>query len=72
MSSSSNNTFEESLDDAFDQYFDDYYDQTFDEFTIGHQEKKRRAYIERNREEGHIRLWNDYFSETPTYPHNFF
>uniref|UniRef100_A0A0D3DC36 DDE Tnp4 domain-containing protein n=1 Tax=Brassica oleracea var. oleracea TaxID=109376 RepID=A0A0D3DC36_BRAOL len=34
--------------------------------------RKKRAYIERHREEGHIRLWNDYFSETPTYPENIF
>ena len=34
--------------------------------------RKKRVYIERNREEGDIRLWNDYFSETPTYPHNLF
>uniref|UniRef100_A0A0D3AYB5 DDE Tnp4 domain-containing protein n=1 Tax=Brassica oleracea var. oleracea TaxID=109376 RepID=A0A0D3AYB5_BRAOL len=34
--------------------------------------ENRRAYIERNREEGHIRLWNDYFSENLTYPENFF
>ena len=61
MASSSQNTFEESIDDTFDQYFD----QTFENFTIGHQEearkqRKKRAYIERNLEEGHIRLWNDY------------
>src|SRR5690606_35649970 len=29
-------------------------------------------HIERNREEGDTRLWNDYFSETPTYPENIF
>ncbi|XP_048623319.1 uncharacterized protein LOC111209293 [Brassica napus] len=34
--------------------------------------RKKRVYIERNREEGHVCLWNDYFSETPTYPGNFF
>uniref|UniRef100_A0A0D3BIG3 DDE Tnp4 domain-containing protein n=1 Tax=Brassica oleracea var. oleracea TaxID=109376 RepID=A0A0D3BIG3_BRAOL len=34
--------------------------------------EKKRVYIERNREAGHIRLWNDYFSETPTYPENLF
>ncbi|XP_033136681.1 putative nuclease HARBI1 [Brassica rapa] len=35
-------------------------------------ERKKRIYIERNREKGHIQLWNDYFSETPTYPPNIF
>uniref|UniRef100_A0A0D3E394 Nuclease HARBI1 n=1 Tax=Brassica oleracea var. oleracea TaxID=109376 RepID=A0A0D3E394_BRAOL len=34
--------------------------------------RKKRVYIERNREAGNIRLWNDYFSETPTYPDNLF
>ena len=33
---------------------------------------KKRIYIKRNREDGDLRLWNDYFSETPTYPHNLF
>ena len=77
MASSSQNPFEESLDDTFDQYFDQYVDQTLENLTVGNQEearkqRKKRAYIERNREEGHIRLWIDYFSETPTYPENFF
>uniref|UniRef100_A0A0D3A674 DDE Tnp4 domain-containing protein n=1 Tax=Brassica oleracea var. oleracea TaxID=109376 RepID=A0A0D3A674_BRAOL len=81
MASSSQNPFEESLDDTFDEYFDQYFDQCFDQtfenLAIGHQEearkqRKKRAYIERNREEGHNRLWDDYFSETPTYPENFF
>uniref|UniRef100_A0A0D3DPM3 DDE Tnp4 domain-containing protein n=1 Tax=Brassica oleracea var. oleracea TaxID=109376 RepID=A0A0D3DPM3_BRAOL len=54
------------------------FDQTFEKLTInGDQEKqrkkrKKRAYIERNREAGNVRLWNDYFSETPTYPENYF
>ena len=73
MTSSSQKNFEESVDD---QYFDQYFDQTLENLTIGHQEEPRkqrnkRVYIERNREEWHIRLWNDYFSETPTYPANF-
>ncbi|XP_013617368.1 PREDICTED: putative nuclease HARBI1 [Brassica oleracea var. oleracea] len=33
---------------------------------------RRRAYIERNREEGHNRLWKDYFSAEPTYPPHYF
>uniref|UniRef100_A0A0D3CC35 DDE Tnp4 domain-containing protein n=1 Tax=Brassica oleracea var. oleracea TaxID=109376 RepID=A0A0D3CC35_BRAOL len=35
-------------------------------------EGKKRAYIEKNREEGDLRLWNDYLSETPTYSQNLF
>ncbi|KAF8085066.1 hypothetical protein N665_0683s0008 [Sinapis alba] len=34
--------------------------------------KKKRAYIERQREQGHIQLWNDYFSEDATYPSQLF
>ncbi|XP_074301236.1 uncharacterized protein LOC141632586 [Silene latifolia] len=33
---------------------------------------KERTYIERNREEGHARLFNDYFSENPVYPPQMF
>ncbi|XP_048633801.1 uncharacterized protein LOC125608057 isoform X1 [Brassica napus] len=29
--------------------------------------RKKRIYMERFREDGHQKLWNDYFSETPTY-----
>lgn len=35
-------------------------------------ERKKCVFIERNREEGDKQLWNDYFTETPTYPHNIF
>ena len=38
MASSSQNTFEDSLDDTFDQYFV----QTFENFTIGHHEEPMR------------------------------
>uniref|UniRef100_A0A0D3C0S7 DDE Tnp4 domain-containing protein n=1 Tax=Brassica oleracea var. oleracea TaxID=109376 RepID=A0A0D3C0S7_BRAOL len=82
-SSSSQNTFEgledENFDQKFDEYFDQHFDQTFENLFIHHQpqegerrRRKKRVYIERNREEGHVRLWNDYFSETPTYPENLF
>uniref|UniRef100_A0A0D3ACM1 Myb-like domain-containing protein n=1 Tax=Brassica oleracea var. oleracea TaxID=109376 RepID=A0A0D3ACM1_BRAOL len=62
------------INDMFDQIFD----QTFENLMIhgdeedARKKRKKRAFIERNREEGHVRLWNDYFSETPTYPENFF
>ena len=77
-SSSSHNTFDDAFDDTFDdtfdELFDQHFDQAFEDFTIqANQEerrkkRKKRAYIERHREEGHNRLWNDYFSQTPTYP----
>ena len=38
MASSSQHTFEGSIDDTFDQYFD----QTFENFTIGDQEEERK------------------------------
>uniref|UniRef100_A0A0D3BI12 DDE Tnp4 domain-containing protein n=1 Tax=Brassica oleracea var. oleracea TaxID=109376 RepID=A0A0D3BI12_BRAOL len=34
--------------------------------------RKKRVHIERNREEDDVHLWEDYFSETPTYPKNLF
>uniref|UniRef100_A0A0D3BPK1 Uncharacterized protein n=1 Tax=Brassica oleracea var. oleracea TaxID=109376 RepID=A0A0D3BPK1_BRAOL len=83
MASSSQNTLDESFDDdafddAFDEVFDQHFDQAFENLIIHRDQeerrkkRKKRAYIERNREEGHIRLWNDYFSDTPTYPENLF
>ena len=77
MAFSSQNNLEGSIDDTFDHIFDQHFDQSFENFTIqyGDQEKKKRkkqAYIKINREEGHVRLWNDYFSETSTYPENLF
>ena len=79
MASSSNNNLEEVDDESFDQCFDQYFDQTLENLCMQHvdqeearKRRKKRIYIERNREAGHQRLWNDYFSETPTYPPNFF
>ena len=77
MTSSSHNTFEGVDDESFDQYFDQHFEQTFENLAenYGDQQEerkrwKKRIHIERNREEGDLRLWNDYFSETPTYPEN--
>uniref|UniRef100_A0A0D3C1P6 Myb-like domain-containing protein n=1 Tax=Brassica oleracea var. oleracea TaxID=109376 RepID=A0A0D3C1P6_BRAOL len=57
------------LDKAVDEYFEDTYNNI-----VKNQTKKqsKRAYVERNREEGHTRLWNDYFSENPTFPPHLF
>ncbi|XP_010495298.1 PREDICTED: uncharacterized protein LOC104772369 [Camelina sativa] len=35
-------------------------------------EPKKQIFIPRNREEGHNNIWNDYFSDTPTYPEYLF
>lgn len=79
MAYSSHNNFDELEDENFDQHFDQYFDQTFDNIltNFGDQQEERRrrkkwVYIERNREAGNVRLWNDYFSETPTNSDNLF
>ena len=69
MASPSQNTLDDEFEECFDQAFERCFDQTFDKLTInGNQEerrkkRKKRAYIERNREADNVRLWNDYFSE---------
>ena len=79
MASSSHNTYERVDDESFDQFFYQHFDQTFENLFLnyGGQEdeskrRKKRVYIERNREAGHTQLWNDYFSDIPTYPENYF
>ncbi|XP_023644546.1 putative nuclease HARBI1 [Capsella rubella] len=76
MASSSNNFhyhYTSNNDDEFDKYYQDLFDNQV-EATVEDipRERKKRAYIERNREEGHERLWNDYFSDNPTYPERMF
>ncbi|XP_024004777.1 uncharacterized protein LOC112081941 [Eutrema salsugineum] len=75
MASSSNNglddSFDDLIDDIIDQKCDDLFDAVLDRHTAAKQ-KKKRAYIEREREQGHIRLWNDYFCEGATYPPHIF
>ncbi|XP_024011210.1 uncharacterized protein LOC112086489 [Eutrema salsugineum] len=36
------------------------------------QQQQKRRYIDRDWEQGHIRLWNDYFQEDATYPAHIF
>ncbi|XP_010480933.1 PREDICTED: uncharacterized protein LOC104759740 [Camelina sativa] len=62
------------LDDEFDEFFDEHFDNLFqdclDDYGSDQQptsSRRPRAFIDRGREEGHIRLWNDYFSENATY-----
>ncbi|CAL9218143.1 unnamed protein product, partial [Arabidopsis halleri] len=75
MASSSRNT----LGDAMNDYFNDFVNQTFENQFVDYDDqqedtkkKKKRAYVERQREEGHIRLWNDYFSENAIFPPHMF
>ncbi|XP_033146133.1 putative nuclease HARBI1 [Brassica rapa] len=69
MSSSSSDGVEERLNEIFDEIFEDTYDDIVEAQTS---KDKKRAYIERNREAGHDRLWNDYFSEDPTFSAHLF
>uniref|UniRef100_A0A0D3EBT5 Myb-like domain-containing protein n=1 Tax=Brassica oleracea var. oleracea TaxID=109376 RepID=A0A0D3EBT5_BRAOL len=57
------------LDEAIDEYFEDTYKNIVENRT---KKQSKRAYVERNREEGHNRLWNDYFCEDPTFPAHLF
>ena len=70
MASSSHYHYHKDDDDELDDVFEDLFEE-FD-FNPKPKERKTRVFIERHREEGHQKLWNDYFSETPTYPHNVF
>uniref|UniRef100_A0A0D3CWM1 DDE Tnp4 domain-containing protein n=1 Tax=Brassica oleracea var. oleracea TaxID=109376 RepID=A0A0D3CWM1_BRAOL len=72
MASSSNDE-EQNLENMFEDYFEQQIEVMYNNI-VDYQPtvSRRRAYIERNREEGHNRLWNDYFSEEPTYPPHYF
>ncbi|XP_018458072.2 uncharacterized protein LOC108828914 [Raphanus sativus] len=71
MSSSSHYHYHKNdNNDEFESNFDDFIETS--DIIPEPKERKKRIFIERNREEGHNNLWNDYFSETPTYPHNIF
>ncbi|XP_033145261.1 uncharacterized protein LOC117133357 [Brassica rapa] len=65
MTSSESDGVDEAFEDMFDEEFDNIIDSLLDVQT---NKPKKRAYIERDREQGHIQLWNDYFHENPTYP----
>ncbi|XP_019087470.1 PREDICTED: uncharacterized protein LOC104728263 [Camelina sativa] len=73
MAYSSSNNFE-NFDTMLDEKFDKVYDQAFDHIVAAHADRqqarkprKKRVYIERDHEDGHIRLWTDYFSEDAIY-----
>ncbi|XP_013617661.1 PREDICTED: uncharacterized protein LOC106324196 [Brassica oleracea var. oleracea] len=62
-SSSSDEVFEERFDEVFEEIFEDTFTNIVEAQTSN---QRSRAYIERNREGGQDRLWNDYFSEDST------
>uniref|UniRef100_A0A0D3BFF4 DDE Tnp4 domain-containing protein n=1 Tax=Brassica oleracea var. oleracea TaxID=109376 RepID=A0A0D3BFF4_BRAOL len=67
-SSSSSDDVDERLDDIIDQIVEDTYNDIVEPQPNN---RRRRAYVERYREGGHSRLWNDYFSEDATYSAQF-
>uniref|UniRef100_A0A0D3A5T2 No apical meristem-associated C-terminal domain-containing protein n=1 Tax=Brassica oleracea var. oleracea TaxID=109376 RepID=A0A0D3A5T2_BRAOL len=61
------------LNAALNKDVDEYFEDTYNNIVKNQTKKQsKRAYVERNREEGHTRLWNDYFSENPTFPPHLF
>ncbi|XP_019087471.1 PREDICTED: uncharacterized protein LOC109124948 [Camelina sativa] len=79
MASSSHNNFDDTIDETLNQVCDQISNQVWQSLLtppVQHQQppkpKKKRTFIERNREVGHAHLWNDYFSEDPTYPPRMF
>ncbi|XP_023633686.1 uncharacterized protein LOC111829242 [Capsella rubella] len=71
MASSSRDELGQALDEEFDNIFQTELDNalySYDDPQPPTKPKKKRVYIERHREEGHIRLWNDYFGENATFP----
>ncbi|XP_013709450.2 uncharacterized protein LOC106413173 [Brassica napus] len=69
MSSSSSDGLEETLDELFDEILE----YTYNDIVEAQTSKQRKwAYIERNREAGHDRLWNDYVSEYSTFSAHLF
>uniref|UniRef100_A0A0D3E5M2 Uncharacterized protein n=1 Tax=Brassica oleracea var. oleracea TaxID=109376 RepID=A0A0D3E5M2_BRAOL len=69
MSSSSSDEVDEALEEMVDQVVDNFIDSVIH----AHPKKqKRRAYIEKYREQGQNQLWKDYFKENPTYPPEMF
>ncbi|XP_056841598.1 uncharacterized protein LOC130494819 [Raphanus sativus] len=69
----SSNDDERNLENRFEDYFEEQIEEMYNTM-LDYQPPvpRRRAYIERNREDGHNRLWNDYFSAEPTYPPEYF
>ncbi|CAL9234716.1 unnamed protein product, partial [Arabidopsis halleri] len=52
---------DDTLEERFEKCFEDGLD-NYSRRVAGGKKKKRAANIERDHEEGNIRLWNDYFS----------
>ncbi|XP_033131883.1 uncharacterized protein LOC103829883 [Brassica rapa] len=64
MSSSSSDEVDARLDEICDEYVEEIYNDIVETQTIP---QRTRQYVERHREGGQDQLWNDYFSEDPTF-----
>ena len=63
------------MDEEFDKFFDEAFENEFysyGERQVATKPENKRDYIERDREEGHIKLWNDKFSENEIFSTNQF
>ncbi|XP_033131835.1 uncharacterized protein LOC117126822 [Brassica rapa] len=70
MSSSSSS---DEVDERLDKICDEYLEETYNDIVEAQSRpQRRRAYVERNRETGQDRLWNDYFSEDATFSSQLF
>ena len=69
MSSSSSDEVDERLDKICDEYVEEIYNDMVEAQTIP---QRTRQYVERHCEGGQDQLWNDYFSEDPTFSTEFF
>uniref|UniRef100_A0A0D3BEL7 DDE Tnp4 domain-containing protein n=1 Tax=Brassica oleracea var. oleracea TaxID=109376 RepID=A0A0D3BEL7_BRAOL len=70
MSSSSSS---DEVDEICDEICDEYLEETYNDIVEAQSRpQRRRAYVERNRETGQDRLWNDYFIEDATFSSQLF
>ena len=69
MSSSSSDEVDARLDELCDEYVEEIYNDIVETQTIP---QRTRQYVERHREGGQDQLWNDYFSEDPTFSNAIF
>lgn len=72
-------SFSDSSDDEIEERYTEVYENVHQQLEDKYRRRQqarssrgRRTYIDRGREEGHARLWNDYFSENPVYSPDMF
>ncbi|XP_020871008.1 putative nuclease HARBI1 [Arabidopsis lyrata subsp. lyrata] len=71
MASSSRTPFDDAMEESYSQPLDQQFENMFVELSNGEEvakKNRKRAYFDRKREEGHVLLWNDYFSDNAMFP----